>query len=270
MATEYAFELTTALAAANHAAHLILSDYAELDAVADAPATVSTKTDRAAQDAILADLHAVFPDDAYMAEEPTALIQQMRTTGPRRWIIDPIDGTRGFVKKNGEFSIMIALVIGTQPVVAVVNEPVARRTTYAVRGEGCWWQAHGEERRPARVSTTKNAAGATLVRSHSSSELPPAGMLFARQVITYSAGIKLGMIARGEGDLYFRGHDFNSWDLCAGHLLVEEAGGRVTNAAGGEVTYREGDLRPIPGVLATNGLLHDAALDFLRRRTVSP
>jgi len=89
----------------------------------------------------------------------------------------------------------------------------------------------------------------------------------ARVIETYSAGIKLAQVARGDADLYVCDYDrLHDWDLAAGHILVEEAGGRVTDMDGGQLTY--GRQPPVHerGIIATNGALHDAALAELRQR----
>src|SRR5262249_30290341 len=154
------------------------------------------------------------------------------------WIVDPIDGTRGFAKKNGEFSVMVAFVDGETVAVGVVLEPALGRVTHAVRGGGCWRQ-DGDETPPSpcRISTTTAVASATLIQSHSRSSKEPAWPVAALQpgrvVETYSAGVKLARVARGEADLYVNTYPkFHDWDICAGHILVEEAGGKVTGLAG--------------------------------------
>src|SRR5262245_36572423 len=98
-------ELQSARDAAEHASRIILQHYEERTAMSDAPASITTSTDRASQEAILQALAAQFPDDAFRAEEATPTLQNLRRDGARMWIIDPIDGTRGFAKKNGQFSV---------------------------------------------------------------------------------------------------------------------------------------------------------------------
>src|SRR5262245_56543483 len=134
----YEPELKLALQAAERAAARILELYADFVAIPDARADVTTRADRDSQEIILLALREQFPDDAYCAEEKTPTLADCKREGPRTWIVDPIDGTRGFAQKNGEFSIMIALAVGGASVLGVVHEPAASRVTYAVRGEGCW------------------------------------------------------------------------------------------------------------------------------------
>jgi 3'(2'), 5'-bisphosphate nucleotidase len=265
----YKNELTTALQAARSAGQAVMKEYRRFQAIPDAPARISTDADRKAQIIILEHLHAVFPADALCAEETAALLANVPQTGSRQWIVDPIDGSRGFARKNGEFSIMIAFLEETQIVLGVVLEPAKNRLTYGVRGKGCW-RLDDQAAKPSacRVSQTRDLAGATLVQSHSRNPDLPSPQIQAlrpaRVVESYSAGIKLAMVARGDVDLYLNtyaaSHD---WDICAGHILVTEAGGRVTGLRGEELMYGLPGAWQRHGVLASNGQVHEAALAAL-------
>src|SRR5208283_2477675 len=199
-----------------------------------------TDADRMSQAIIIEHLRALFPGDAFCAEETTAAGTPVAGSGPHLWIIDPIDGTRGFAKKIGEFSVMISFVENGEIALGVVQEPALARLTYAMRGGGCW-RRDGKETSPTRcqVSTVEQLAAATLVQSHSRGPQPYVKALGVAQVReTYSAGIKLAIVARGEAELYVnRYRAFHDWDICAGHILVTEAGGRVTGLAGEELRY---------------------------------
>ncbi len=137
----YESELQAALAAVESARPLILDAYEHFQPIPDAAASITLPVDRQTQEIVLRHLSAAFPDDAYRAEEQTPALAGLPGADsgrPRMWIIDPIDGTRGFAKKNGEFSVMVGLVEGGNVVVGVVLEPVRGRLTYATRGGGCW------------------------------------------------------------------------------------------------------------------------------------
>src|SRR5271156_77 len=103
-------ELKAALDAAQLASTALLEAYAHFEVVPNAPASISTDADRQAQEIILGHVHRLFPQDALCAEEETATLAQAPHTGSRLWIVDPIDGTRGFARKEGEFSVMEAFV----------------------------------------------------------------------------------------------------------------------------------------------------------------
>jgi 3'(2'), 5'-bisphosphate nucleotidase len=265
----YEQELQVALTAAKLAGTLIMEHYARFQVIPDAPANISTDTDRQSQETILQYLHQEFPSDALRAEENTPTLSQVPGSGARIWIIDPIDGTRGFARKTGEFSVMVALMDHDRIAVGVVLEPATNRLTYAVRGGGCW-RHDGTQSRPeaCHVTSVGDLAQATVVQSHSRKSSPPSREIQALQPLrvteTYSAGIKLALVARAEADIYLNTYDSCSdWDICAGQILVEEAGGRVTNLRGAAPHYGlPGALQP-HGLLASNGLLHDPALAAL-------
>ena len=148
---------------------------------------------------------------------------------------------------------MVAFVAGGEVAAGVVAEPAHERITYARRGDGCWRRDQGGAAARCLVTTTKDLAAATVVQSHSRPGKPSPQLLAlrpARVVETYSAGIKLALVARGEADLYLNTYDAShDWDICAGQILVEEAGGRVTNFLGQKPVYG------LPGSLQKHGLL---------------
>lgn len=265
----YQRELDAALEAARRAGALILEHYAAFQVIPDAPASISTDTDRQSQEIILQLLHETFPQDALLAEEATPTAGAASNSGQRLWIVDPIDGTRGFARKNGEFSVMIGFVLEGEVVVGVVSEPAKQRLTYAIKQGGCW-RLDGASNTPIRclVTHTCRLSEATITQSHSRKPGQPSAHIKAlapaRVIETYSAGIKLAQVARGEADLYLNTYDAcKDWDICAGDILLQEAGGRTTSLAG--VTPRYGLPGSIQanGLLASNGLLHDDALAAL-------
>lgn len=253
-------ELSVALAVARKAGELIRREYESFVAIPDAPVHISTHADRASQELILTELKAAFPADAFCAEENTPALQGVSHLGPRAWVIDPIDGTRGFARKTGQFSVMVGFLHEGRPVVGVVLEPARDRITHASLGGGCW--RHDGDGEPVRCRVSgRGVAEAVLVQSRSKpGEVTPRvrAVAPARVVETYSGGVKLALVARGEADVYANTYDrFYDWDVCAGHVLVTEAGGRVTDLTGGEVTYQAADFAQTRGLLATNGPIHE-------------
>jgi 3'(2'), 5'-bisphosphate nucleotidase len=267
----YESELRVALEAVERARLPILDAYDHFQPIPDAKASISLPVDRETQEIVLRSLSSAFPDDAYRAEEQTPALAGLpgaESGRPRMWIIDPIDGTRGFAVKNGEFSVMVGLVEGGAVVVGVVLEPVRRRLTYATRGGGCWRRDGDGPAERCRVSATDRLAGATLTVSRSSTgrnrsrHVEALGEL--RLLPAYSAGVKLAVVARGEADLYLNVYpNFNDWDICAGQVLVEEAGGKVCGLKGQQIVYGPGHGAQRDGLLASNGLVHEAALTAL-------
>ncbi len=260
----YEAELAAAVAAARTAGALVREAYVSFTPVPDARADITTDADRAAQEAILAELRRRFPADALCAEEATPTLAAAAHEGPRLWVVDPIDGTRGFAQKNGEFSVMVAFVDRGRAAVGVVYEPARDRLTRAVLGGGCWREDGGGEPVRCRVSATADLAAATLTQSRSKPGVVSRqveALRPARVIETHSAGVKLALVARGEADLYVNHYPaFHDWDICAGHVLVEEAGGKVTGLRGEEIRYGSPGAWQRARLLASNGALHAAAL----------
>ena len=133
---------------------------------------------------------------------------------------------------------------------------------------GCWWRTGDGSPVAVRVTTTADLTAAVLAQSHSKtgeSSGPRKKLRPARVVETYSAGVKLAMVARGEADLYVNTYEnFRDWDICAGDLLVTEAGGTVTELNGEPIAYGRPSFAQRGGLLASNGRLHAAAIAGLR------
>lgn len=262
--SDLGWELTAALEAAEKASALIRKEYESFVAIPDAPASITTDVDRASQELILTHLHRKFPKDALCGEEKTPALENVPHRGPRTWVIDPIDGTRGFARKTGQFSVMIALLIEGQPAVGVVLEPALDRYTYAWIGGGCWTRVGDGTSVRCSVSSRASLTGCILTQSLSKPGQPtmPVQKLNPKGVIeTYSGGVKLAIVARGEADLYANTYEaFADWDICAGHVLVTEAGGNVTDLAGNPIEYQSEGFLQKRGLLATNGRVHAEAV----------
>lgn len=268
--TDWNIELKSALHASSLASQIILDNYARLDAKASAPADITTQSDRDSQETILQCLASQFPGDAFRAEEATATLSGLKPMGPRMWIIDPIDGTRGFVTKNGEFSIMIALCVEGVPVVGVVAEPAKDVVTWATMGGGCWQSRNGVDAKRVAVTSTAEISQSTVIQSHTKpGKEPPRELRLlkpARVLETYSAGVKLARVADGTADLYVCDYmAMNDWDLAAGHILVTEAGGSVSNLKGEPRVYGKESPKQQGGLLATNGRLQDVVITRLKQ-----
>src|SRR5262249_49303249 len=144
------------------------------------------------------------------------------------------------------------------------------KCTFATKGGGCWRTVGPRgEKRPCHVGTGTEFSRATLTqsRSRTARASPVAALLKpAKTIEAYSAGLKLSYVACGEADIYGNVFcEFHDWDICAGHILVEEAGGRVTTFRGDPIGYGGPEFKQRGGMLATNGLLHEPAVETLRQ-----
>jgi 3'(2'), 5'-bisphosphate nucleotidase len=264
-------EFEIALNAARLAGQHLMQEYARFQVIPDAPADISTDADRQAQEIILQTIRQAFPTDALCAEEATSSLQGAAASGDRLWIVDPIDGTRGFARKNGEFSVMIAFVERGVIGVGIVFQPAVGRLTYALRGQGCW-RVDGSDRTPqrCRVKPVTDLAQCTLTQSRSRDATKRSKWVEAIQpakvVETYSAGIKLALVARGDADIYLNTYEaFHDWDIAAGDILVTEAGGQVTGTGGQVLQYGLPGAWQRNGLLATNGALHAPTLSVITK-----
>ena len=202
-----------------------------------------------------------FPDDGWLSEETAD--SRERLTRPRAWVVDPLDGTKEFVQHIPEFCVCVALVEAGRPVVAVSYNPAADRLYAAERGSGT--TVNGI---PAHVSRTVGIAEAVVLASRSEDQRGEwdAFKDRVRVRLTGSVAFKLAELSRGVGDATFTLTPKNEWDICAGTLLVEEAGGRVTDLAGAPLVFNQpSPLRP--GLIASNGALHAGLLALIAEIT---
>ena len=223
-----------------------------------------TRADLEANAQIRALIAAAFPADGWLSEETADSAERLARR--RVWVVDPLDGTKEFIQRIPEFCICIALVEDARPVVGVEYNPAADRLYVAVRGQGT--TVNGA---PARVSGTATLADAVVLASRSEDKRGEwdafKGEVDVR--LTGSVAYKLAELATGAGDATFTLTPKNEWDICAGTLLVEEAGGRVTDLAGAPLVFnRPTTLRP--GMIASNGTLHAGLLDLIARTRPEP
>lgn len=258
-------ELDLAMRLAHQAGEMIMGYY-QAGLVADRKAGNEpvTAADRAADELILAGLRAAFPGDGLLTEESDDDL--LRLAKERVWIIDPLDGTAEFLSQTGEFSVHIALAQRGQPVLGVVFQPAQERLYYAVEGQGAYQVHHGQTVR-LRVSKASEPAEMCMVasRSHFSPFVEAACQTLGIQTVSRqgSVGIKVGLVARGECDLYLATTISKEWDFCAPHAILQEAGGRMTDLCGEPLTYNKPDVLTCSGLMASNGLAHARIVEAL-------
>ena len=227
--------------------------------------------DRRASALIVAGLAARFPADPVISEElpapPGAL-----GTGGRLWLVDPIDGTKDYIRGDDGFSIMIGLVRGGRPVLGVVHQPAAHRTFFATPDGGAHVAtdaahvATAARVAPLAVSNVASAGAVRLVASasHRSDDIDrvKATLGISDELNVGSVGVKLSLIAMGVRDLYVNPWPKTKvWDTCAPEAILTAAGGRLTDLFGAPIDY--GELRQPRGLVASNGRVHDEVIGKL-------
>lgn len=143
------------------------------------------------------------------------------------WMIDPLDGTKEFIKKNGEFTVNIALIHEGRPVLGVVHPPVLNDMYLAVEGQGA--MLNGEKIHSSSADLSNSGLKVVASRSHMSQETQDfVDKLNDPAIVSKGSSLKLLMVASGEADVYPRFGPTMEWDTAAAHVVVNEAGGRVT------------------------------------------
>jgi myo-inositol-1(or 4)-monophosphatase len=191
-----------------------------------------------------------FPDDGWLSEEDSD--DTRRLAASRVWIIDPIDGTKEFIEGVPQFAVSIGLVVRGQAKVAVVYNPAEERLYRAVAGQGA--EVNGER---IRVTSRQEMQGALLLVSRS--EPLRKFQVFVDRCEIQSVGsiaFRLAKVAGGDGDGTLTFRSIHEWDVCAGVLMVQEAGGKVVDGTGKALLFNQREAKH-HGIVAANQKLTD-------------
>jgi 3'(2'), 5'-bisphosphate nucleotidase len=201
----------------------------------DSPLTLA---DLESQSVILEGLAEVTPGVPVLSEESAQAPWSERRTWRELWVVDPLDGTREFVKRNGEFTVNIALVVEHEPVLGVVAAPALGLLYWGAVGVGAFSRHDKSPQVPIHVSAPQNPLRVVGSRSHAS---PATASYLAGLAPHVMAGIgsslKFCLLAEGKADLYPRFGPTSEWDTAAGQALLEAAGGHVTRLDGHRLRY---------------------------------
>ncbi len=259
--TEDLGELAHAVEAiAVHAAAAILEVYREDFSVQQKDdRSPLTAADLAAHRVIVHGLNALTPDWPVLSEESAAIGWTARSNWQRYWLVDPLDGTREFVRRNGEFTVNIALIEQHRPILGVVQTPVSGDLACAWRGGGSWLAREGGA--PMRITTRPRPSQLVVAGSRSHGSEREVAML--QRLGTYEkqplgSSLKFIRIAAGEADVYLRLGATSEWDTAAGQCVLEQAGGAVLDLNGNPLTYNARDSLINPEFVAVG----DAAADW--------
>lgn len=235
-------ELLERLLPVVHAAgNIILEIYGTDFAVRQKPdASPVTEADEHAEAAILSQLKILTPDIPVISEE-AASAGHFPAIGERFWLVDPLDGTKEFINRNGEFTVNIALIENRRPVLGIVLAPALGRLFAGAEGVGAFVEEAGK-RRPIACRRVP-AEGLTVVASRSYGDAVAletflSGRKVASQT-TAGSSLKLCLVAAGEADIYPRLGRTMEWDIAAGDAVLRAAGGRVRTLDGADLVYRK-------------------------------
>ena len=217
-----------------------------------------TEADLAAHHIIVDGLRALTPGLPVLSEESASVPWKERAGWTRYWLVDPLDGTREFIKRNGEFTVNIALIDAHRPVLGVVQAPVSGELAWAAQGSGAWI-AHGDG--DARRVRTRARATPLVVagsRSHGDARL---GRLLEQvgehRLLPLGSSLKFLRIAAAEADLYVRLGPTSEWDTAAAQCVLEEAGGAVFDLEGRILAYNTHESLLNPEFIACGDPAHD-------------
>ena len=246
-------DVTAAIAAARAAGEVAMRYYVGAFEVTIKPDhTPVTQADREAEQAIKRVLGRAFPNDGFLGEE-------FGEEGPkdRRWIIDPIDGTRNFIRRVPIWAVLIGLEEAGEVTAGVVFNPASNELLWARKGDGAW--SGGERLRVSACAAMKDAfllhSDLHLLREAGSWDRFVRLLDAAGRSRGFGDYYGYGLVASGKAEIYLE-TDLKPWDVAPVKILVEEAGGRLTDFSGTPTIYGG-------SVLATNGRLHDLALRAL-------
>lgn len=231
------------------AGHGILDIYdRDYDIVSKSDGSPLTAADRRSHEIISARLSILTPEIPILSEESSSTDIAERRDWERLWVIDPLDGTKEFIKRNGEFTVNIALVDGGRPVLGVVYTPVKAMTHFAAEGRGAFRQ-QGEEAPesirvgayqggPCRMVASRSHAGAAVTHFCEQLEAREGPV----EKISMGSALKVCLVAEGAADVYPRLGPTSEWDTAASHCILEEAGGRLLNCSGEPLSYNKEDV----------------------------
>lgn len=268
--TNYDQELRVVCELARAAGAAILEHY-------DGPLKVEQKTnyddvepvtvaDRIANEMIVTGLKREFPGDGILAEE--SVDTKRRLEKSRVWMVDPLDGTNGFIDGNGDFAVQIGLAEEGQCVLGVVYLPLTDVLYRAISGGGTWIERPQFEPEKARTSDVTSLSTMRLAasRSHRSPRMNKVVERFGfrEEVQRGSVGIKVGLIIEKQCDVYIHlSPRTKQWDTCAPEVILTEAGGRMSDLFGDPLNYNVPDVQNRNGLVASNGTSHEQIIETL-------
>lgn len=237
---------------AQRAGVAIMAVYArDFDVSAKDDASPLTEADMAAHRLIVSGLQQLTPDIPVLSEESAQIDWAVRRQWPRYWLVDPLDGTREFIKRNGEFTVNIALIDGDAPVLGVVYAPALDELAFALRGRGAFVRMGEDDvalttRRPA-LAPLRVAASRSHRDARTQAALERMGEI---ECLGLGSSLKFLRIAEGRADVYPRFGPTSEWDTAAAQCVLEAAGGAVLGMDGAPLRYNRKDSLLNPDFIA--------------------
>ncbi len=229
------------------------------------PVTIADKT---SSKIIVEGLAKEFPDDAILSEEePDDTKRRMEKS--RVWIIDPLDGTKGFTEKQDDFAVQVALTENGEPILGIVLQPIGNKLYYAIKDQGAFLKELDKEPKRLQVSDKMEFNEMTLAvsRSHRSPKMTQLydHFGFKDEYRHGSVGLKVGFLAQKIADTYIHLSPHTKfWDTAAPQIILEEAGGKLTDIFGEKIDYTLSDVRNHNGIFSSNGVSQEKSIEHLK------
>jgi 3'(2'), 5'-bisphosphate nucleotidase len=225
-----------------------------------------TEADQLANNYLVDALRRHFPGDGIIAEESPergdALVKS------RCWFVDPLDGTKEFIAKNGEFSVMLGLAVDGVSRLGAVYQPALDKLYLGAReGEAQLWTRGTKTRLTVSEKTQGSALKLVVSRSHRPQSIAAIMQKLGagEEMPSGSVGVKVGLIAERQADLYVHVSDKSSlWDACGPEAILYAAGGRFVHVDGTAISYRSAEMQNKKGILAVNANAYDQVLEVVR------
>ena len=219
-----------------------------------------TDADLASHRQIVTALRHLTPEIPVISEEGEVPAFDERCRWPYVWLVDPLDGTREFIKRSDHFTVNVALIAGTEPVLGVIDVPMLQRCYFAFRWGGAFRVEAGQ--RPVAIRTRAWAGGGPVTvagsRSHRSERFQRFLANFSRhELIIMGSSLKSCLVAEGRADIYIRFGDTSEWDTAAAQCIVTEAGGGLVDLQLRPLRYNARESLINPPFLAVGDLTHD-------------
>lgn len=226
--------------------------------------TLVTEVDKSVDRVVCNRLQELFPKIPVLSEERRDLRKRLKSECV--WIFDPLDGTLDFIDKTGEFSIMLGLVVGNEPIFGIVYLPATRELFWSHRENGSFVCVDGREERIWVSSRDIKHSRLLVSRSHLGQlESSLASKYFGKSIEMGSSGVKMVRIAQGKAEAYINSSNRSSeWDTCAATIILQEAGGSITDMDGNIISYNGTDFRHRNGYVVANRICHSEILEAIR------
>ncbi|MCA9837903.1 MAG: 3'(2'),5'-bisphosphate nucleotidase CysQ [Trueperaceae bacterium] len=240
--------ITKIIDIAAEAGKRILEVYESADFNVDFKADDSplTRADLASHHFILGALENLSPDIPVLSEESKGIAYSERKNWSKFWLVDPLDGTKEFIKRNGEFTVNIALIEEGKPIMGVVHVPVTGLTYWAQQGQGAFKREAGQDTKLTAATTVSKELKVVASRSHAGAEttafLEALAQDYKLDVVSKGSSLKLCQVAENSADLYPRLGPTMEWDTAAAQCIVEQAGGEVTTLEATPLRYNKENL----------------------------